>query len=262
MSQPTIRIGTMGFSYADWSGPFYPAELKAGEYLEFYSRYFDAVELDTTWHATPPPDRVRHWAAITPADFRFCAKAPRAVTHESDTNATEELARFLDVIRELGPKLTAVLIQYPPTFTTDEFARLETLLRTLPDDVRFAVELRHRSWGNRRTVDLLHAHRCCLVSAEYAMRPARIVVTTDFLYIRLIGEHGQYPTHEKEIGDKSLSMQWWCGELSRQMPKVKQVCGFINNDYTGYSIAAAKRLKQMLGLTAALPTAEDRGELF
>ena len=75
------RLGTMGFSYADWAGTFYPAGTKAGDYLARYARFFDAVELDTTFHAVPPAERFRRWAGATPAGFRFAVKTPKTVTH-------------------------------------------------------------------------------------------------------------------------------------------------------------------------------------
>ena len=81
MTATDWRLGTIGFGYDDWRGPFYPANAKAGDYLAFYGRYFNAVELDTTFHATPPPDRAARWASAGPDDFRFCPKAPRALTH-------------------------------------------------------------------------------------------------------------------------------------------------------------------------------------
>ena len=73
-----IRIGTCGWSYKEWSGVFYPRGMKPGEYLSYYSEQFDSVELDTTFHAVPPPERVRRWASVTPKHFQFCVKAPRA----------------------------------------------------------------------------------------------------------------------------------------------------------------------------------------
>src|SRR5688500_12035907 len=187
------RLGTMGFSYADWAGVFYPPGTKAGDYLAHYAKYFDTLELDTTFHAAPPPERFRRWAEVTPAGFRFCMKMPRAVTHDvpPDKGITPMRA-FLDAARELGDKLGVVLLQFAPHFEADQFDALAKLLAALPDDVRFAVELRNRSWGTRRTLDLLREHRCCLVAAEYLSRPGRIHVTTDFLYVRWIGEHQRF----------------------------------------------------------------------
>src|SRR4051794_31063264 len=77
------RIGTMGFSYEDWSGPFYPRSMKSAEWLAWYARHFNAVELDTTFYAAPAPDRVARWAASTPEDFCFSLKTPRGITHDS-----------------------------------------------------------------------------------------------------------------------------------------------------------------------------------
>ena len=131
------RLGTMGFSYSDWAGVFYPKGLPAGEYLRYYSRYFDTVELDTTFHAVPPPERVRRWAEVTPGEFRFCVKATRVVTHETPADrAVLPLLRFLEVARELGPKLAVVLLQYPPSFSSREMPRLAAFLARLPGDVR------------------------------------------------------------------------------------------------------------------------------
>src|SRR4051812_24078708 len=76
-SMSPFRLGTMGFGYDDWAGPFYPKGLRRDEWLTFYARHFNAVELDTTFHATPDVERVRRWAAAVPEDFRFCAKPRR-----------------------------------------------------------------------------------------------------------------------------------------------------------------------------------------
>src|SRR5688572_19946054 len=112
------RLGTMGFSYADWAGGvFYPPGLKPGEYLSHYAKYFDAVELDTTFHATPPPERFRRWADVTPAGFRFAVKTPKSVTHELPPDkAIGGMHAFLDAARRLGEKLGVVLLQFAPSF--------------------------------------------------------------------------------------------------------------------------------------------------
>src|SRR5690349_8802040 len=141
------RIGTMGFSYADWVGVFYPSGTKPADFLEHYARHFNAVELDTTFHAIPPAERVRHWARVTPNDFRFSVKTPRTVTHEPPlARAADEMRRFLEVARELGEKLAVVLLQFPPGFSIVAEPALRTFLESLPRDLRFAVAFRHPSW--------------------------------------------------------------------------------------------------------------------
>jgi uncharacterized protein YecE (DUF72 family) len=243
------RIGTMGFSYADWSGPFYPPGLKNGDWLGYYAKHFNAVELDTTFHAAPPPERFDRWAAATPDGFRFCPKLPRAITHDNPLAgggpATDD---FLRSARRLGPKLGVVLIQFAPTFEANQFAAVDRFLAALPADVRFAVELRHRSWGTPETLHMLHERRCAFVAAEYATRSARAFATADFLYVRLVGVHGTYPTHQAEAVDPTDRLAWWHATITHALPKVKEIWGFVNNDYAGYSPATATRLKQLFGL--------------
>src|SRR3954447_15931011 len=116
------RVGTMGFSYADWAGVFYPTGMKAGDYLAHYAKYFDAVELDTTFHAAPPPERFRRWADVTPGGFRFAVKTPKTVTHEvAPDRAIGAMHEFVDAARTLGEKLGVVLIQFAPHFEADKF---------------------------------------------------------------------------------------------------------------------------------------------
>lgn len=264
MAAPDWRLGTCGFSYEDWRGPFYPPDAKPGEYLGYYARYFNAVELDTTFHAAPPPERVRRWAAAVPDGFRFCVKTPREVTHDQPlARAPDPMRRFLDVMAAgMGEKLGAVLIQFPPPFQADQTGRLEVFLGGLPKGIRYAVELRNRSWGTQRTLDLLRATGCALVAAEYQARPRRVHPTADFLYVRWIGRHGTFEKHDREQTDVTPGLEWWRDELARRATGARTVYGFVNNDYAGYSAGTCLRLKRLLGLPAAAPTPHDRGQLF
>lgn len=100
------RLGTMGFGYPQRGGVFYPQGLKSSEYLAYYARHFDTVELDTTFHATPPVERVRRWAEATPPEFRFCAKAPRAVTHDQPIDrGVGAMMAFLNVMEAMYPEI-------------------------------------------------------------------------------------------------------------------------------------------------------------
>ena len=253
----------MGFSYSDWSGPFYPAYLKPGDWLEYYSRHYDAVELDTTFYAVPPVGRVERWAAVTPDHFRFCLKTPRAVTHDRPLAAgVDDMRRFLDACRAFGPKLGAVLIQFAPSYAADHFAEVDAFLATLPGDVRFAVEFRHRTWGTADALRMVHARGCAFVSAEYASRPARVFATADFLYLRLIGVHHRYPKHERELADVSAGLEWWRRAVEPALAKVNTAYVFVNNDYAGYSPATANRFKRLVGLEAKEPTEGKTRGLF
>src|SRR5262245_3887869 len=101
-----IRIGTMGWSYPGWVGPFYPAGSRPADFLAEYAHVFDCVELDTTFYGAPKPAIVRGWAANTPDHFRFSAKLPRQITHDRHLHDAEaDLHAFLGSIAPLGDKL-------------------------------------------------------------------------------------------------------------------------------------------------------------
>jgi uncharacterized protein YecE (DUF72 family) len=254
------RVGTMGFSYADWAGVFYPRGTKPSDYLAHYAKYFDTVELDTTFHATPPPQRFRRWAEVTPDGFRFAAKMPKAVTHEvAPDRAIGAMNEFLDSARNLGDKLGVVLIQFAPQFEINQFDSVARLLAVLPTDLRFAVEFRNRTWGTQRTLDLLRQHRCALVAAEYLSRTGRIHVTTDFLYVRLIGEHERFEELDHEQRDVSESLNWWDREVAHVANQVKTAWCFFNNDFSGYSVATANRFKSLTGQVVHEPPAIPGG---
>ena len=242
------RIGTIGFSYPDWVGPFYPHRTRPADFLATYAHTFDTVELDTTFHAAPAPERVRHWAGQVPRDFLFCPKVPRAITHDQPLAAGREFHGFLAAIRQFGATLGPILVQFPPSFTSREFGRLETFLRQLPEDLRFALEFRHNSWENDRTFDLLARHRVAWVASDYGVDPFPIHATTDFLYVRFIGIHQQFADHEYERTDMTQRLIWW--QFHAERLAASTTYAFFNNDYAGHAPATAARLKALVGQPA------------
>src|SRR5512145_2142009 len=99
-------LGTMGFGYKDWQGVFYPAGVGTRDYLGFYSRIFNAVEMDTTFYGIPRLSTVEGWGASTPEGFTICAKTPRLITHELElVGASGYMKEFTDTMRSLGDKL-------------------------------------------------------------------------------------------------------------------------------------------------------------
>ncbi len=80
-AQQKIRLGACAWSFEEWRGSFYPADLPQAHWLEFYARYFPAVEVDSTFYGAPAENTVRRWVEMTPAGFRFACKLPREITH-------------------------------------------------------------------------------------------------------------------------------------------------------------------------------------
>ncbi|HEY2587626.1 MAG TPA: DUF72 domain-containing protein [Tepidisphaeraceae bacterium] len=245
------RLGTMGFGYPQWGGVFYPPGLKSAEYLGYYARHFDTVELDTTFHATPPVGRVRRWAEATPADFRFCAKAPRAVTHDQPIDrGVGAMTEFLKVMESMGQKLAVVLLQFPPHFTVRELSRLDQFLSQMPGDVDLAAEFRHVSWQGDEVARMLAKHRVAWVWADYLDEKKPATPTADFLYLRWIGVHKRFPEINYEQVDVTDRLEWWKAQVERALAArtIHTVWGFFNNDFAGYSVATCNRMKRILGM--------------
>ncbi|WP_433307596.1 DUF72 domain-containing protein [Actinoplanes sp. CA-030573] len=132
------------WSLRSWQGRFVAASLPAAERLRAYAEWCNAVEGNTTFYATPGRDTVAGWAAQTGPGFRFLPKLPRTVTHEHRlAGAGPDLGAFFDAMEPLGPRAHAFWIQLPGSFTPADLPALETFLRRLPQQHRYAVEVRH-----------------------------------------------------------------------------------------------------------------------
>ena len=122
-------LGTVGFSYKDWDGVFYPQGAPARSYLAHYSQIFNAVELDSTFYGTPPAERVRQWAVTVPPSFKFCPKTPRQITHDMRLINTGDLMQaYLETMQLLNEHLGPILIQLPPSFAAAEFDTVDKFL--------------------------------------------------------------------------------------------------------------------------------------
>ena len=257
------RLGTMGFSYKDWNGVFYPDGMATRDYLAYYSRIFEAVELDSTFYGTPRTEYVERWAEVTPPNFTFCAKTPREITHERRLEESNEPMRsFLQTMRLLGDKLGVILIQLPPDMTFSHIHKLAVFLRELPSGFRYAVEFRHPSWHATATGQLLQNHNVCWASTDYKFLPQRVFVTTDFVYIRWIGRHGQYDVKDHERVDMTPRLQEWWEDIRGRSDEIVAAYGFFNNDYAGHAPATCNRFKEIAGLPTKRLQPPQQGRLF
>jgi uncharacterized protein YecE (DUF72 family) len=256
-------LGTMGYSYRDWSGPFYPESIQPPNYLKHYSRFFNAVEIDSTFYGTPRLTTVQHWLVSTPKDFKFCLKTPRLITHEKGLRAAHlDMAKFLEIVREFGGKLGVILIQLPPSFHADQSGTLKTFLSALPADLSFAVEFRHASWYQFETEQILSRYGICWAATEYPGLPRGVSLTADFVYFRLIGRHGEFDRHDREQMDRSENLAWWFKNVKSYSQEIAQVYGYFNNDYAGFGAMSCNRFKLLAGLPAADIRPPQQGRLF
>jgi uncharacterized protein YecE (DUF72 family) len=251
-----FKIGTIGFSYTDWRKVFYPEGTPVADFLSAYAAAFDTLELDTTFHAIPPIERVQKWADAVPAGFTFCVKTPKQITHDAPIAfGTRPMKDFLTVLRPMqrADKLGPILLQFPPTFPAAEFRNLEAFLKDLPTDFRYAIEFRNPSWEIPRTADLLRHYRCAWVAADYAVEPFPLHSTTDFLFLRFIGIHKQFTVYDHERLDMTDRLRWWHEQLLAVTPAPHTTYALFNDDYAGHAPATANRLRALAGIPCRFP---------
>jgi len=253
----SILIGTQGWNYKAWVGPFYPPGTRASEFLRTYARAFRAVEVDSTFYAIPDARVVRAWSERTPPEFTFALKMPKEVTHERRLRDADDVVRgFLDRARQLGPKLGPILMQMGPDFGPDELPAIEKFLPNLPDDLRFAIELRQGRWMRPdvlpHLLEVLARHGIALALSDGRWIPRETMLelveraTADFLYVRWMGPDREITDYSRVQFDRSEEMRAWSVAL-KSAANARDVFGFFNNHFAGHSPASARELQRLLG---------------
>ena len=256
----SIHIGTSGWSYVDWVGPFYRAGTPKSDFLGAYAEHFEVVEVDSTYYAPPAKRIVTGWYERTPEGFRFALKAPGAITHEKVLDDCERDAdAFFDALAPLGEKLLCVLLQFG-YFNKAKFAsagpfmeRLDAFLERCAARVPLAVEIRNKAWLTRGYFDLLRRHNAAAALVEHAWLPPverlieqQDVVTGPFSYFRLIGDRTGIEEITKTWGetvlDRSSDLRRVAGSMRRIAERVP-VYTFVNNHYAGHGPETSRRLR-------------------
>jgi len=200
-----IHIGTSGWSYKHWKNIFYPEGLKATDWLKFYAQHFKITELNTSFYHLPALTTTQAWAKKVPQGFMFCPKMSRYLTHMKKLNDPDEsFAQFFEVFAPLKRKLGPVLIQLPPSlhFHTDKAERLYGLCKKQYSYYRFAMEVRHVSWLEKESLDLMKHYNIAFVIAQSGTRfPYAEFVTAQHIYVRF---HGPQQLYASSYSDEQL----------------------------------------------------------
>ena len=260
-------VGTCGWSYDDWVGPFYPPGTPPGDFLARYAEQFNIVEVDSSFYRIPSVAMTRRWADQTPDDFRFTAEISQTITHEKKlADCDEELDQLGSAIAPLGAKLHCLLVQLG-YFNKQAFAtpgafykRLDDFLGRLPKGWPVAVETRNKNFLRPELFDVLRAHRASFAVADQVWMPPipemldRFdVLTGPMLYLRLIGDREGIEKittkWDKVVVDRTDQIAAIVKSLARVMPKT-QLAAFINNHYSGYGPAIARAFLDELAKVA------------
>jgi len=238
----TILVGTSGWTYDSWAGPFY-ANVARRRWLEHYAARLPTVELNASHYRWPRDSSFEAWRERLPPGFEMAVKAPRALTHAKRLSDPERWAGIIDRgMRLLGDRAGPLLLQLPPGMERDE-ARLDHALTAIPSWIRVAVELRHGSWLDETVFTVLERHRAAYVVMSGAQDAGQVRATCETVYVRW---HGPSHDHLYAGSYSEDDLHWWADRLREWASSGHAVRGYFNNDEQGYAVANAQRLTELL----------------
>jgi uncharacterized protein YecE (DUF72 family) len=268
--QAEIYIGTSGWSYpkgeGTWTGHFYPAG-KINE-LEYYSQFFDTVEINSSFYRPPNPAYAYNWARLVPEEFLFTVKLWQKFTHpkmykeatgQEAVISQKDVDLFKHSIEPLASygKLGTLLAQFPPSFKNDSFGWqiLGTIIKTF-NEYRLAVELRHRSWSDDENIPrLLKKDNITWVQIDEPKFQSSIAtevpLTADVAYFRFHGRNaGMWWKGDSETRYKYLYSNDEINELAERVKKASEQTNLLfvllNNHWRGYAPRNAIDIKKAL----------------
>jgi len=236
-----VHIGTSGWHYKHWLGPFYPEKLPASKMLEFYARHFDTVELNNTFYRLPVESGVEKWRTTAPPGFCFAAKGSRFITHMKKLKDPQlAIERYFERVDLLKSKLGPIVFQLPPFWELDT-ERLAAFLRALPKRHRYAFEFRNPTWHTEPVYRLLRKHNAAFCIFEIAGFASQFPITADHTYVRLHGPDGAY---QGSYSDSVL--REWADRIEDWREKLKAIYIYFDNDQAAHAVANALTLKRLV----------------
>jgi uncharacterized protein YecE (DUF72 family) len=260
---PGIVVGTSGYSFADWVGPFYPPGTRSSDFLPYYARHFDAVEVNATYYRVPDPGMIDRMQGKTPPGFRFVVKLNQAMTHESsrDPALYREFLAALQPLKDAG-KYDGLLAQFPWSFkrTPDHRRHLAAIRELLAGEPLF-VEFRHDSWLTPELAPSLREHGIGYCAVDEPQLPGLLppvtMVTGDNAYVRFHGRNaanwwGGERSGGARTGDRydydysENELREWVKKVARLAEQARRTYLFFNNCHAGQAARNAKLMQELL----------------
>jgi len=204
-----LLAGASGYSFKEWKGSFYPADMKPEGMLAWYSARLPTVEINNTFYRMPKVEMLENWARTAPAEFRFAIKASRRITHFAHLKpeSADSVAFLYRALAALGEKRGPVLFQLPPVMKKN-LPRLADFLRLLPEGHRAAFEFRNDSWFADDVYEALKGAGAALCLSEREDNaPPPLVETAPWGYVRLRLEN--YGDADLEQWARRLAATGW-----------------------------------------------------
>lgn len=238
------RVGCSGWVYRDWRGVAYPEELPQRRWFEAYQRCFDTVEINNTFYRLPAASAVQGWHDQAHPGFRYAVKVGAFGTHRKHLKDPETwLPRHLDAIAGLGSFGGPHLLQLPPRWRRD-VGRLDAFFHAAPRSIRWAVELRDRSWLHDDTFEVLARHHAALCLHDLlADHPWER--TAPWTYLRFHGPEARVEPYRGRYTGRRL---WRTADrLAQWLEEGCDVYAYFNNDHGAAAWRDARWLRARLG---------------
>lgn len=251
-----LLIGTSGYNYKDWKGKFYPEKLSQKEWLSYYAKHFDTVEINATFYGSFKKATFEKWTSETPNTFAFTLKGTRFLTHIKRLKDPEEpIERFFTEAEGLGKKFNCCLWQFPKNFTNTEetMERLTNFLALLPKAIKQVFEFRDDSWFTQDVFALLNKYHAGFVMNDSSVYPEIEQVTDSAVYIRF---HGPGKLYASSYTDGQL--REWAERIQGYLKKFTVYC-YFNNDFEARAITDARKLRSFIDAETLLRTRLRKG---
>lgn len=264
----TIHVGTSGYSFKDWIGTVYPKGTASGDMLPYYARFFDTVEVNSTYYRVPSPFMFENMLKKVPTEFTFVVKLPKEMTHERGKFDTV-IAPFREGIAPLlgTGQLGGLLAQFPYSFKAgpEGLEHLRRLAKAVGGwGIPVNVEFRHAGWYDEAVYATLADLSLGFVNVDLpplsGLPGASNVATTDVAYYRFHGRnaklwwHHPTPSHRYDYLYNDEELERWAQRIEETAESVKTTYIFHNNCHLGQSVVNALQLHQRFNLeTPTLP---------
>ncbi len=248
-----FNIGCAGWDYNDWIGVFYPKPLERYNHLEFYTKFFDIIEINSTFYNIPKKSTVLNWYNQVPPDFKFVVKIWQKITHNlNDPDLDYVISQFFNHLAPLQEKVIVFLLQFPPwfKFTEKHLNQLNKLSNELPLEHRYVIELRDNSWFKEELLtEIIDGSKFILGTTYMPGIKAYYSPNQSKYYIRLIGDRELtvfnriQRNQEESINDLVRNLQ-----IIEKMPNIYEIFIIVNNHFQGNAPESVNLLKKRLNL--------------
>ena len=241
-----LFVGTSGWNYSSWRGVLYPEDLPARQWLAYYARQFNSVELNYSFYRLPQRKTYENWLRQIPDGFELTVKVWRAISQAHLAEVDDRWRTFVEPALVMGEKLGPFLLQLPPSFKAapERLERLDHFLKIAgrTSQARIAVEFRHSSCFAPEVFDLLRHHGAALVIANSSRYPSpEPTATAPFVYFRF---HGPREMFASSYTDAELRQ--WSRHVRKFLEEGRDAYAYFNNDVEGYAVGNAHTLARMV----------------